>query len=562
MKINLQMLLVAAGLIAGINTTAAQGTAFTYQGRLNAGAKPANGSYDLAFSLYSVSNNGTAFAGPILNSAIALSNGLFTATLDFGAGVFTGANYWLEIGVRTNGNGGFTTLAPRQLVTPAPYSIYASSAGSAGSVAAANIVGTVPLAQLPAAVVTNNQAVAAFSNLTLNANLNLPATTTNTGIIYSGGSTLIYSYGTANIFAGAAAGNLTMTGNNNAGMGVNALHNNMSGSQNTANGVQALSSNTAGSDNTASGYQALFGNTSGYDNTASGYQALYRNTTGYFNAAHGEESLFQNTAGFQNTANGFQALYYNTNGYDNTASGVQSLFNNTSGKYNVGLGYQAGYNLTTGNNNIDIGNAGMAGESGIIRIGTPGVHTQTSLAGAVAVNGATIIDASGNWVGNPTGLIGPQGTAGATGATGATGPQGPAGVTGASGATGSQGATGATGATGPQGPPGPSSFVRTKITLSATGSTTLPSGYSLVSVQGTGGGIIYLPKANTFAAGAFLIVVLETPNFGASSPTLVRPQSGDTIPQLPPLTDDSLSYNISAPVQRYYSDGSSKWYHW
>jgi len=75
----------------------------------------------------------------------------------------------------------------------------------------------------------------------------------------------------------------------------------------------------------------------------------------------------------------------------------------------------------------------------------------------VAVGGNVVIDAAGKWVGDPTGLVGPQGAKGDTGATGAqgltgaTGATGPQGLTGATGATGPQGLTGATGATGPQG---------------------------------------------------------------------------------------------------------------
>jgi hypothetical protein len=37
-------------------STYGQGTAFTYQGRLNNGANPANGGYDLTFSLFGVAN--------------------------------------------------------------------------------------------------------------------------------------------------------------------------------------------------------------------------------------------------------------------------------------------------------------------------------------------------------------------------------------------------------------------------------------------------------------------------------------------------------------------------
>ena len=46
-------------------------------------------------------------AGPVTNSDVAVTNGLFTTTLNFGPGIFSGANYWLQIAVRTNGNGAF-----------------------------------------------------------------------------------------------------------------------------------------------------------------------------------------------------------------------------------------------------------------------------------------------------------------------------------------------------------------------------------------------------------------------------------------------------------------------
>ena len=57
------------------------------------------------------------------------------------------------------------------------------------------------------------------------------------------------------------------------------------------------------------------------------------------------------------------------------------------------LGFNAGVSLTTGNNNIDIGNAGLAAESGKIRIGTKGTHNGTFIAGisGVAVTGSTVV---------------------------------------------------------------------------------------------------------------------------------------------------------------------------
>jgi hypothetical protein len=166
MKLIKEFLLTTCVLMIWVSApqSRAQGTAFTYNGRLNEGANPANGIYDLWFALYDAGTNGTMF-GTLTNTATEVFNGQFIVTLDFG-NVFNGANYWLETAARTNGSGEFITLSPREQITPAPYAIYAANAGhaatattasSANSVSAANIIGTVRLAQLPGAILTNNQ---------------------------------------------------------------------------------------------------------------------------------------------------------------------------------------------------------------------------------------------------------------------------------------------------------------------------------------------------------------------------------------------------------------------
>ena len=148
----LPLLAILSILNQQFSTLHAQGTAFTYQGWLSSGGSPANGSYDLTFALFSANSSGIALAGPVTNSAIAVSNGLFTATLDFGAN-FPGADRWLEISVRTHGSGAFNALAPRQQLTSTPYAITAGAV--TGSVAASQVTGTISLGQLPVAVVTN-----------------------------------------------------------------------------------------------------------------------------------------------------------------------------------------------------------------------------------------------------------------------------------------------------------------------------------------------------------------------------------------------------------------------
>src|SRR5439155_24192125 len=128
-----------ASLTLQPSTLYAQGTAFTFQGQLTDGLVPANGSYDLTFSLFGVSSGGSAVGGPVTNSATGVTNGLFTVALDFGANL-PGADRWLEIAERTNGAGAFSTLTPRQPITAAPYAITAGNL--TGTVSATGLSGT------------------------------------------------------------------------------------------------------------------------------------------------------------------------------------------------------------------------------------------------------------------------------------------------------------------------------------------------------------------------------------------------------------------------------------
>ena len=114
-----------------LSTVFAQGTAFTYQGRLQNNGSPASGTYNLTFALFNTNISGVAIAGPVTNTAVNVSNGLFTVLIDFGSGAFTGASNWLEIGIESNGITTFTILTPRQQLTPAPYAIYASKSATA-----------------------------------------------------------------------------------------------------------------------------------------------------------------------------------------------------------------------------------------------------------------------------------------------------------------------------------------------------------------------------------------------------------------------------------------------
>jgi trimeric autotransporter adhesin len=213
----------------------------------------------------------------------------------------------------------------------------ATVVSSVGGQAAVNVAGGVSAANAAtsantASTIAKRDASGNFSagSVTLAGSLNLPTTSASAGIINVGGSRLFHAYGVRNTFAGFDAGNFTL----------------------------------GGSDNTAYGYQASFWDTSGSHNTADGVYALYNNTSGSYNSAIGGEALVANTYGSYNTAIGNQTLYYNTGG---------------SG--NIALGHLAGANIVNGNYNIDIGASGPSDESNTIRIGTPGTHTQTFIAG-------------------------------------------------------------------------------------------------------------------------------------------------------------------------------------
>jgi len=191
----------------------------------------------------------------------------------------------------------------------------------------------------------------------LSGNLTLvnPSTAT-TGNIMKGASAFIHNFGVLNTFIGEAAGNFTMTGSSN---------------------------------------------------TAVGSLALVANTTGVFNTANGSGALQDNTIGTNNTATGYFAMQGNSTGNGNTAYGNLALQSNSTGSDNIAVGSHAGARLTTGSDNIDIGHRGVAGESGVIRIGTLGSQFLTYIIGIynapALVNGAAVfVEPDGQLGTNPS----------------------------------------------------------------------------------------------------------------------------------------------------------------
>lgn len=146
-------------LLGSVTVAVAQGTAFTYQGRLDSGGQPYTGAAEFQPTLWDAPNEGTKVAD---NSppqvVVTVTNGLFVLPLDFGDS-FPGSERWLQLEVRT-GSGPFTTLSPRQKLTPTPYAIAASNL--TGTLPASQLSGTLSSAQLggtySGAVTFNNPA--------------------------------------------------------------------------------------------------------------------------------------------------------------------------------------------------------------------------------------------------------------------------------------------------------------------------------------------------------------------------------------------------------------------
>jgi len=124
--------IVLSSGVLGLQTATATplGSGFSYQGKLTQNGAPANGSFDMQFYLRDDVTGGNPVGPTNAIAPVVVTNGAFNVVLDFGP-VFAGQSLWLEIGVRTNGSVlPYTTLVPRQPLTPSPGALYAELAGA------------------------------------------------------------------------------------------------------------------------------------------------------------------------------------------------------------------------------------------------------------------------------------------------------------------------------------------------------------------------------------------------------------------------------------------------
>ena len=384
-----------AGLLAvffAASTASAQTTQFTYQGKLTDNGAPINALYDFVFTLWDAPTNGNQIGSQVTVQNNAVVDGIFTVTLDFGVGAFSGASRFLEISVKPNGNPGSPTLlSPRQQVLSTPYAIKSLGSSSAdglsancvncitsnqigsvngsaiiGGISGSAISGPIPVASVPAGstnYIQNTTIQQASSNFNISGNGTAGGTLS--GDIISASTQ--YNLGGFRILTfGPSAGNFNLFA------GVNAGQSN-TGFSNSFFGQNAGLSNSSGGDNSFFGANAGQSNTTGFNNSFFGHQAGINNISGSKNTFIGQAAGNLNAGGTGNIFVGYLAGFNNTTGNNNVFIGapVSANIQNTTGSNNTTLGSDADVTLSNLNFATAIGSGAKVSTSNTIALGRP-----------------------------------------------------------------------------------------------------------------------------------------------------------------------------------------------
>lgn len=111
-------LCVALTAALGMGVSMAHADSFTYHGSLQDAGKAANGTFDLQLTLYSAQTGGSRIAGPVTLYGVAVKNGNFSTTVDFGAMSPLTSQGWVDVKVQPAGSTGFVALDNRSPVAP------------------------------------------------------------------------------------------------------------------------------------------------------------------------------------------------------------------------------------------------------------------------------------------------------------------------------------------------------------------------------------------------------------------------------------------------------------
>lgn len=353
-------LIAIASVLCG--SALGQSTAFTYQGKLADTGTPANGNYDFEFKLFDTATVGTGSqqGSTIQRLNVTVANGVFNVSLDFGAcaSCFTGADRFLEIGVKQTAGSTFTPLGPRQTIGSTPYALKSLNAGSAdglsvtcvscitsgqiGSVNGNAVTGFIPVTSLPPGssnYVQNTTSQQAATNF----NISGDGTAGGTMSANSVNAVTQFNFGGNRILAADDSFNLI------AGVGAGAAN---TGSQNTFFGTSAGALNNTGLRNSFFGQAAGVFNTTGKHNSFFGQGAGFTNSTGDENVFLGISAGINNSTGSRNTAIGFLASLGSDNLTNATAIGWRALVAQNN---SLVLGSINGVNNAVADTNVGIG---------------------------------------------------------------------------------------------------------------------------------------------------------------------------------------------------------------
>lgn len=196
-----------------------------------------------------------------------------------------------------------------------------------------------------------------------------------------------------NTIIGNDAGNLTLTGTDNVGLGHSVLAALTTGQGNIAIGNLALSDAEDAASNIAIGSNALSSSVSDSGNLAIGHSALTLQDGGGQNIAIGNSAMSSSLTTQFNTAIGLSTLASLGSGQQNTAVGFNAGISLATGSYNVFLGSGAGVLANSSeSSNIYLNNFGVIAESNALRIGvsTGTGDQELSTAFIHGINGVTL----------------------------------------------------------------------------------------------------------------------------------------------------------------------------
>ncbi len=195
-------------MLLSVATSVAQtplGSGFTYQGQLNLGGSPVDGTADLEFTLWDAVSGGNQVGATLAANNVSVVNGEFTVDLDFGNDALNGDERYLELAVRSPAGGGtFTTLSPAQPLAVAPYALSAinnwSLSGNAGTDPNTQFLGTTD--NQPLELRVNNQSMVRIE----------PSGLVGT---YPAGGNIIAGYQTNAVLAGVRGATISGGGGSN-----------------------------------------------------------------------------------------------------------------------------------------------------------------------------------------------------------------------------------------------------------------------------------------------------------------------------------------------------------